>query len=310
MLDNLDRKILQSIEEDSRQSNANIARMLKTNKTIVNYRIERMQKQKIITGYTYIANQVILGKLSFGLLLQFRDLTASQECDLIKKFEKIDQVSWSALINGRWDMIVVVIEKDIHSFNDVLSKIFSLCEDHIKEYNFYVDYAGSISGHDYLYSNPKGICVKYSKLSSGKEIDLKNTELDVYNLLKRDPRMSLLSIAEKLGKTYDTIKSKFNYLQSEKILLRCSPIINIKLLGYQDTLCLFNLSPSSDRINELLKFCEKHPNILRYSNCLGHFNLILSIHSTDNMHLKEIIGKIKENFSDIINSYEIIQTTE
>lgn len=307
MLDILDKKILQELEIDSRQSNASIARKLKTNKTIVNYRIERLQKRKIITGFKYITNQVILGKLSFGLLIQFRDLLSKQEEELIEKLSKIKQVSWTASINGKWDQILVVIEKDIHSFTNVLNKIFSLCGEHIKEYNFYTDYSGSISGHDYLYDHSKNISVRYL---SGDNLELKKTELDVYNLLKKDPRISLLQIANKLEKTYDTIKSKFNKLKSNKILLRCSPSINIKTLGYQDTLCLFNLSPSQEKINQLLNFCVRHPNIVRYANCLGHFNLILNIHSKDNKQLKEILGKIKKDFSDIINSYEIIQATE
>ena len=307
MLDNLDLGILLELESDCRQSNANIARKLKTNKTIVNYRIERLQKREIVTGFKYITNQVILGKLSFGLLIQFKDLLSKQEEESIKELNKIKQVSWIASINGNWDIIVVVIEKDIHSFTKVLQEIFSVCGKNIKEYNFYIDYSGSISGHNYLYENPKDISVKYF---SGENMELKNIDLEVYNLLKKDPRTSLLQIANKLNKTYDTIKSKFNYLKSKRILLRCSPNINIKLLGYQDALCLFNLSPSQERLDQLLDFCIRHPNIVRYANSLGHFNLILNIHSKDNKHLKEILSKLKKDFSDIINSYEIVQTIE
>lgn len=306
MLDKLDKRILQELETDCRQSNANIARKLKTNKTIINYRIERLQKNGIITGFQYITNQVILGKLSFGLLIQFRDLLSHQEEELIKKLKTVKQISWVSSINGRWDIILVVIEKDIQSFIKTLQKIFSLCGKHIREYNFYIDYSGSISGHDYLYDDQKDISVKYT---SGKNIELNNIESGVYESLKENPRIPLLQIGIKLNKTYDTIKSKFNYLSSKNILLRCSPKINIKLLGYQDTLCLFNLSPSQEKIGQFLDFCIRHPNIVRYADCLGHFNLIINIHTKNNEHLKEILGKIKKEFSEIINCYEIIQVS-
>lgn len=307
MLDKLDKQVLQELEADCRQSNASIARKLKTNKTLINYRIERLQKRNIISGFRCITNQVILGKLSFGLLIQFKDLLLKQEEKFIKDVSKIKQISWISSINGKWDIIIVVIEKDTQSFIKTLNQIFSFCENNIKEFNFYIDHSGSISGHDYLYDNPKDISVKYAP---GENIELKKLELEVYNLFKKDPKISLLQIANNTNKTYDTIKSKFNSLKSKKILLRCSPNINIKVLGYQDTLCLFNLSPSQEKIQQLLNFCVKHPNIVRYANCLGHFNLILNIHSKDNKQLKEILSKIKNIFSDIINSYEIIQATE
>lgn len=306
-LDSLDKQILQTLEEDSRQSNANIARKLKTNKTIINYRIERLQKRKIITGFKYIANQVILGKLSFGILLQFRDLTSTQEEILKTKIERINSVSWTARITGKWDMLIIVIEKDIESFITTLQKIVLACEEHIKEYQFYVDYSGTICGHDYLYDNPKDTCVTYE---SKENITLNETEWAVFNAIKKNPTTSILQIANNLNKTYDTIKSKLQYLKSKKILLRCSPAININLLGYQETLCLLNVSPSQEKLNHLRDFCIQHQNIVRYTNCLGHFNVILTIHHKDNNQLKEILGTLKKEFSNSINAYEIIQNID
>jgi len=307
MLDSLDKRILQALEIDCRQSNANIARKLRTNKTVINYRIGRLQKRKIITGFKCISNQLILGRMSFGLLIQFRDLSLKQEEELIKNISRIKQVSWTALINSKWDMIAVVMEKDIQSFNDVLQEIFSVCNNHIKDYNFYVDYSGSIFCHDYLYDAPKDCSVKYA---GGEIIKLKAVELAVYEAIRKNPRVSLLQIATNLNRTYDTIKSKFNYLKSKKILLRCSPNINIRILGYQDNLCLLNLSPCQEKLDQLLKFCAKDPYVLRYAQCLGHFQLILSIHSKDSRQLKYTLSRIKKEFSDIINHYEIIQTVE
>jgi Lrp/AsnC family leucine-responsive transcriptional regulator len=304
MLDKLDAQILQELETDARQSNANIARKLQTNKTIINYRIERLQKRNIITGFQYITNQVILGKISFGLLIQFKDLLSKEEEDIINKFNAIEQVSWTASINGKWDLIAVVIEKDINAFTNVLTKMFSLCGEHIKEYQFYADYAGSISGHDYLYECTRNISVQYI---SDDTVKLTAIELEVYKLLKKDSKISLLQIANKLDKTYDTIKSKYNYLKSKKVMLRCSPKINIETLGYHDTICLFNISPSQEKNAQLFRFCINHPNIIRYANCLGHFNLILNVHTKNNKQLKEIVNIIKKEFSEIINSYELIQ---
>ena len=263
MLDMLDKKILRELEIDSRQSHSKIARKIGTNKTLVSYRIKRLKKRKIITGFQYISNQVILGKLSFGLLMRFQNLVYADERELINKLAKMNSVSWVTSISGHWDILVVIIEKDICSFNQVLGKIFTVAGHHIKEYRFYVDHEGYIGCHDYLYDKP-GSAVKYT---AGKLIELKDAEQKTYEILKKQPLSSLLQIAQQLKKSYDTIKDKYNYLKSEKILLRCSPKINISVLGYQNILCLFNLAPDPLKMTEFLESCSKHPQIIRYSRC-------------------------------------------
>ena len=83
-LDKIDTKILNELELDSRQSNSNIAKKLKTNKAIVNYRIDRLEKRNIITKYQFISDQTLLNEKSFGLLIQFEKMNLTQETKMIK----------------------------------------------------------------------------------------------------------------------------------------------------------------------------------------------------------------------------------
>ena len=50
-LDLLDRKILYQLDLNARQSNAQIARKVKTSKEVVNYRLKRLEKENYILGY-------------------------------------------------------------------------------------------------------------------------------------------------------------------------------------------------------------------------------------------------------------------
>ena len=118
-----------------------------------------------------------------------------------------------------------------------------------------------------------------------------------------------MTIAQKLNRSYDTIKSKFESLKKQRILIRCAPKINLKTLGYSDNLCLFNLSPDKEKNNQFIKDCLKQPNVIRYSKCLGHFNLILNIHTKNTEELKKILSQLKKNHHKIINFYEIIPLT-
>jgi DNA-binding Lrp family transcriptional regulator len=132
----------------------------------------------------------------------------------------------------------------------------------------------------------------------------------VYQKLQRNPRLSLLSIAKQLDKTYDTIKAKYKELIAKGILLKSVAAISHEQLGYTETLCMYNIAPNPERTNKLLDYCVENPNIVRYARCRGHFNLILNIHSRDSKHLKEITGNINKRFPDIIISYDPVQTVD
>lgn len=308
MLDQLDRKILQILETDARQSKAKIAGQLGVSKTVVTYRVNRLEKNGIIKGYKYLSNQAALGLLSFGLLIRFQGLFLEEQAQILNRMRMSKKFNWVAATNGRWDASAVAIDSDVHSFNRRLDEFFAEYGKYIKEYNFYIDYEGSISAHDYLYKDSCSRPVIYR--NSGSSIVLSDLELLVYQKLQRNPQLSLLSIAKRLDKTYDTIKAKQQGLIAKGILLKVTPVISHEQLGYTDTICLYSVAPNLERLTRLLEFCAEHPNIVRYSRCHGHFNLILNIHSRDNKHLKEILGIINKRFSGIILSCDLIQTVD
>lgn len=308
MIDSLDSRILKSLESDARQSKARIAEQLQTPKTVVTYRINRLEKNGVIKGYHYISNQAALGLLSFGLLIKFQGLFLEEQAQILNRMRASKKFNWVAATNGRWDAIAVVIDGSTFSFNKLLDEFFTQYGKYVKEYNFYIDYAGTVAGHNYLYAEPYPAPVSYS--NPGRNVVLSDIESVVFKKLRSNPQVSLLSMAKQLDKSYDTIKLKYQALYTKHILLRPVPVIDHRMLGYEEVLCLYNVAPHLERINKLAELCTAHPNIVRYSRCLGRINLILSIHCRDSRHLKEIIGTINKRFSDIIIAYDLIQAVE
>lgn len=305
MIDNLDQKILRALESNARQSKAAIAWQLQVSKTVVTYRINRLEKKGIIKGYEYISNQAALGLSSFGLLIKFQGLFFEEQQQILRRMGASKKFDWVVATNGRWDAMAVSVESGALAFNNLLVEFFAQYGQYIKEYNFYIDYAGSISGHNYLYTEPFPAIVAYS--NTGTDVALSPLEASIFKILQASPKLPLTSIAKRLGKTYDTIQAKYQSLVAKNILLKSVPVINHRALGYEDTICLFNLAPHPAKLSMFLAFCEEHPNIVRYSRCLGHVNVILNIHSRDGKHLKEILGVLNKKFSDSIISVDLIQ---
>lgn len=305
-MDKLDKQILRLLEIDARQSKARIAKQLDISKATVTYRINRLSKNGVITGYRYLMNQAKLGSVSFGLLLKLRDLNLAEQEDLYERIIKTKKFAWLAVTSGEWDMIAVVVKHDLTSFTKDLDDFFSTFGEHIQEYKFYMDYEGLISGHTYLYDEPAFEPVSYSR--PDKKLALRDLDRKLCEQLRKEPTLSLLRIATRLAKTYDTIQAHYHTLIRAGILLKCVPIINHDILGYKNTLCLYSLSPKPERLADVWRFCAKHPNIVRQARCLGHFNLALNIHGKDNRQLKEILSEFNKEFSDIIISYDLVES--
>lgn len=309
ILDKLDTELLRLLEADSRQSQAQIAEQLHVHKTMVSYRLNRLRKREIITGFRYITDRAALGMASYGLLIKFRGVSAREETQLLEQIKASRNFNWVVTASGRWDAMAVVITQDTAKFIELLNDILTTYGLYIKEYHFYIDYEGTISDHTYLYpvaqAKPP---VSYARRSV--TIPLTELEQHIMTHLTKDPTLSLLKLSKRLGKTYDTIQAKYRALVNRRILLKAVPVINHDLLGYKNVVCLYNLSPNQERTSQLLAFCADHPNIVRQARALGHINLLLNIHYRDSQHLKEIIGDISKQFSDIILDVDYIEVTK
>lgn len=308
VLDKLDSDILKLLEIDSRKSQAYIADQLQVNRTMVSYRFNRLQKRGIITGFRLVTDRAALGTSSYGLLVKFRGISLQEEEHILKKIRASKVFNWVVSTSGRWDVMAVVITKNTSLFIELLDQFFLTYGVYIKEYNFYIDYEGTISDHNYLYAAPYNAPVTYARRTVS--VTLTELEQEILKHLRHNPTLSLLKIANRLGKTYDTIQSKYRALLAKGILLKAVPVINHELLGYKNVVCLYNLSPNPDRINRLLAFCAAHPNIIRQARSLGHINLLLNIHYRDDRHLKEVVGEISKQFSDIILTVDFVHVSE
>jgi DNA-binding Lrp family transcriptional regulator len=290
MLDKLDRRILRTLETDARQSKSAIAAQLGVSKTLVTYRINRLHKRGAVKGYQYIANRAKLGEVSFGMLIRFQDVLLEEQEAIVHKLKAAKTFDWIQLTTGSWDAIAVWVGRDIAAYNKRLNAVFEQYGAYIRDYNFYVDYAGVVSGHE----------------APGEQVILDELDQSILKQLDRDATASLLRLSTRLNRTFDTIQSRYRSLIKRGILLKAVPVIDHELLGFSNTICLYKLKPNPERIKALLAFCGEHPYVVRQASCLGHFNLVLNIHSASARQLKETIATIDKLFADIVISRELI----
>ena len=120
MLDLKDKKILTLLDSNARLSNSQIARKVKLSKPAVEYRLQRMNKNKIIFNHYAVINFTKLGYSQYKIYFNLQDTTLEQEKLIINYWVKDKNSVWVAQVRGRWDLAVSVLAKSNFEFGQVL----------------------------------------------------------------------------------------------------------------------------------------------------------------------------------------------
>ncbi|MBI4393187.1 MAG: Lrp/AsnC family transcriptional regulator [Euryarchaeota archaeon] len=124
MLDELDLKIVRSLNKNARKSYRDIARELDIALSTVSNRIKRLHEAGVVTGYVPVINPNVIGfdlvvivgvRIAHGKLLEVQGKIARNP----RVFGVYD-------VTGEWDSMILARFKDRDELNDFIKEILSL----------------------------------------------------------------------------------------------------------------------------------------------------------------------------------------
>jgi len=130
-IDELDKRILKHLQEDSKKTNKEIANDLKLSVTAIYERIKKLERDGIIAKYVALVNPENVGK-GFMVLCQIKLIQHKKE--ILTKFEKdiasLPEVIECLHVSGDYDYILKVLVKDMDEYREfMVAKLTNL--DHI-----------------------------------------------------------------------------------------------------------------------------------------------------------------------------------
>lgn len=112
-LDDLDRRLLASLQQDARRSNAELARELKLSGPGLQKRLRRLEDRGVIRGYATVINREAVG---LDLLCFIHIMLAHHRPDSIKRFpdriRKMPEVLECHFLTGEFDYLLKVVVAD------------------------------------------------------------------------------------------------------------------------------------------------------------------------------------------------------
>ena len=127
-LDEIDKKILQNLQQDSKKTNKELSNLLNLSVTAIYERIKRLERNKVISRYVALVKPENVDK-SFMVFCQIKLVQHAK--DYIIKFEteviKLSEVLECYHVSGEYDYILKILVKDMEAYREfMLTKLTNL----------------------------------------------------------------------------------------------------------------------------------------------------------------------------------------
>jgi Lrp/AsnC family leucine-responsive transcriptional regulator len=300
-LDLKDRKILVEIEMNARISHASLAKKIGLSKQVIKYRIQRLEKEKIIQGYFAIIDVAKLGITPYIIYLQLDNLSSKEEEKWLEELEKNPLVNAVGKNLGDWDLTLVVSGKSVSEIDKKFRKITQGKTNKIKK-KIITGQIESTYFTSKLLHNNQG---KQATTDGSSEVNINEKDEKIIEILAKNGRENLIKIAEKLNMSANGIKERIKRLEKEKLIVAYKTKINYEKLGFLHFRVFLNLKNMNHEFYQRWITFLKNKGIAESTGRFwGYADIDFRIHLKTMHEFYELKKEIKEKFSDNIVSIE------
>jgi Transcriptional regulators len=120
-LDDLDKKILQALQQNGRISFADLGRKLDTAEATIRFRVKRLEDNKVVTRFAAIVDPSKVGlEVSGAILLKIDPPHLEEACKQLTAFSEVTYLFQST---GEYDIVSVIFAQDLVHLNDVVRRV-------------------------------------------------------------------------------------------------------------------------------------------------------------------------------------------
>jgi len=304
-LDAIDWKILFEVKDNIRQPLTKVAETCLLSRQAVEYRLKQMSLNGLITGSRAVINTRLLGYKSYHVLIETH--SPEDEKELITRAQKNDAVNLIILYSGKYNLEISILAKDEEEF---IQKYIRLVDKIKVRKDLFLTLRGTLVGrvlpeqHIPLKKKPEMTLIETSHKPKEIEVDLQDLQL-MYKLSQEAIRTNI-SLAEELGLSKDTVKYRIKQLEESGLIREYRPVINYSALGLSVNTLLLRVDYQMDEVQKLETFFKSNLSVLWCAKAFGYYDYVLYVITRNLDEFHELIGQIKEKFSELVKTYEIL----
>lgn len=302
-LDKKDWRLLDLLQDGSRNAVGKIAKELALHKNSVTYRIKRLERLGFIRHFSFIPSYLALQKDTFYVLFRLKFSEAEQES--IYTYLKTHPLALSVYrLSGEWNFMVELICDDINHFNDELAKMTDKLGNAVSDYQTIFLYRP--------YKVESSICFTDSRktlpfvlvgpLPPRDPLDKK-----ILGVLCDDSNRSHNEIARMTKASPDTSFYRIKKLIEQKVIKKFVPMIDLGKLGYQHYLIQLKLSDiNTEQFESLRRYLVENKNIYYVFRTAGELGVLIFCAFPSNSELDSSLTQLDRLFGSVIRKQEIL----
>lgn len=303
-LDNFDKHILYSLDEDSSKSLTKIGQELDTTPQLVKYRLERLEKNGFIQAYWPMIEFRKLGYFNVSYFLKLKNLAREAEKGIYKYLEAHNDFNIVMRGDGYWDLHLTISAQNIFRTVEVFNHFYDKFHHYILSY----DNAISVGFYQFRreYLNPtRKKKEDYPPLAftggDVEKINLSPTTLKIIKALNHNSRQTYADLAKKLGMSREKVIYNIEKIKKEKIWQSNTFLLDHDKIGWPRYRTLLQVSNfTSDRFKDFFSFCQKNPNIIHLLRLFGNWQLLIDVEIESSEKLRELFREIMKHYGDIV----------
>lgn len=302
-IDLKDRKILSLLSINSRTPLTEIAKKVKLSRDTVNYRINRLIKNKVILRFYPIISLKKFGYSLFHVFMLLDETKKEQRQQFINHLKKSQYTISLIEYSDRWDFEIVIAAKNLKQFDVLITSLISAYPNLIVEKDKY-----QVIKSYHFNPLPKGY-LAYEDIYYEKEddviVEIDQIDKNILGLLCEDCRASTYEMSSKLNISPDTISYRIKNLIKKDIIKKFTILVNLSLLNYHWYTFAAQIKVlGQEQESKLITYVKYNPQIIRAMKVLGTWDIVMYIVATNPRDFHSTIKEIKNNFANIILNYQ------
>ena len=298
--------------ENARMSFKEIARIVKKSPQLIKYNISVLEKEGILHDPFYIFDYSHFGLIVFRVYFKGVYIKEQDKLRVITELRQNPYVLAIYDLIGEFDLGVEFAAPNPSKFNKEFKKIIT-ANPLLKEYKIVLNIVTHIYPRNYLVNSTELITLYNQKIVGGDREKEQFTpeEMTVLRILLYHPTIRYTSLAKESDLNVKTAKLILRNLTKRNIIRGCKFLIDKTALDITKSrlfLKLHNLDLEHE--SRFLDYLHDLAGVIQLNKTVGDWDVEIDLESLDKSGVRYIISKLREEFSDLIAGFNLIEVYE
>ncbi len=303
MLEELDRKILYSLDADSTTSLTKISQEVGISPQLVKYHLARLKKEGLILAYWPMLDFRKLGYFNVSYFLKLKNLSGEKEKELMHHLKQGNNFNIVMRGDGYWDLHFTISAKSIFQVVEIFNAFYDLFHLYILNYETAISVGFHQFRREYLAGRKTSSGKKEMAFTGGdvEQVKLNKKQLAIVESLNKNCRQSYAELAKHLHISRERAISNVAKLKKLGILQSNALLLDHEKIGYPHYRVLLQMTNfTSKKADEFFVFCQQSPNVINFLKLFGNWQALIDVEIESREKLRKLFEEIMQKYGDVV----------